>query len=720
MWIGRNKSHLVAMFTLLLPTVLCIARVVARHDIPNFGPNFEPSTADNMNGEYVFSSTPGGTPGLFPKRYADYPGGAEMFEAYSPPMTTLYSQVWWSPLAPTALPEEMVQKYANRSMAIIGWEIDQVVKGKTSDEDISVPISVSYNHHYVSQIIGSAARFEAVHLNGNDDPRVNELKRTLGHGAIAVDQKQYLVRKNEANASNYHVSFSSANGGEYRKTYHGFAPGYALVIDSPTEFQITPMQIDTWNRDFMNFTAGPVAFVPGPYPASALAPRNATYSGLLECPMTTRLVKVIDGEYSVKNSGVGCDQKILTFQECFHAAAATLRTGDQRFENRTGSDATRPAGCSVSVSSSPALTIEVFFNTLTNATASCGGNATKTRLVGSTRSLIDVSIDLTEADQTAVMTVTGPSDVWFGVGFGATSMDDEPWTIVVDGNGQVTERKLGNHDAGALLDSSVHIVSSSVHGQKRTVVLSRGMKGSSNDYYTFSLSETTIPFINAVGSGKTYGYHKEKTPSSLTLLPSHTPGACVCPDTPKPFGKASGTLVYHAQEQDVDIGTGSVAFGADKCRPWPFSDILAHKNPTCDVRHYQGGQWSCHHMWSLLDANQDIPWPDQPLVFHQYVPPHSPCVVRRNRSLSTNPPSPPPPNSKYRLWVQPYVESYHTKLTLGEVVGSALLIGSPWELDVPNCERYPNTPGCSHVDGKGWIHTVRYVLSTTRLSLSRA
>ena len=31
-------------------------------------------------------------------------------------------------------------------------------------------------------------------------------------------------------------------------SYHGYAPGYAQLIDSPTAFQITPMQIDTWNR----------------------------------------------------------------------------------------------------------------------------------------------------------------------------------------------------------------------------------------------------------------------------------------------------------------------------------------------------------------------------------------------------------------------------------------------------------------------------------------
>ena len=43
-------------------------------------------------------------------------------------------------------------------------------------------------------------------------------------------------------------------------------------------------------------------------------------------------------------------------------------------------------------------------------------------------------------------------------------------------------------------------------------------------------------------------------------------------------------------------------------------------------------------MWSLLDADQDIPWTDQPLVFHH----------------------------KYRFWVQPFDASYHTQLDLGE------------------------------------------------------
>ena len=51
---------------------------------------------------------------------------------------------------------------------------------------------------------------------------------------------------------------------------------------------------------------------------------------------------------------------------------------------------------------------------------------------------------------------------------------------------------------------------------------------------------------------------------------------------------------------------------------------------TCDIRTYVGGQTACHHMWSLLDADQEIPWADRPLEYHL----------------------------KFRFWAQPYNESY--------------------------------------------------------------
>lgn len=59
------------------------------------------------------------------------------------------------------------------------------------------------------------------------------------------------------------------NGGEYRKTFHAYAPPFAQLVESPTVVNGIAMQIDTWNRDAMNLTVRntiPRAFLfnPGP------------------------------------------------------------------------------------------------------------------------------------------------------------------------------------------------------------------------------------------------------------------------------------------------------------------------------------------------------------------------------------------------------------------------------------------------------------------------
>ena len=62
--------------------------------------------------------------------------------------------------------------------------------------------------------------------------------------------------------------FTSGDGGEFRKSFHGFPFGYAQLVHSPQTFQFNPMQIDTWNRDEMKNVSAP--FVPGLLPKSRL------------------------------------------------------------------------------------------------------------------------------------------------------------------------------------------------------------------------------------------------------------------------------------------------------------------------------------------------------------------------------------------------------------------------------------------------------------------
>jgi hypothetical protein len=390
---------------------------------------------------------------------------------------------------------------------------------------------------------------------------------------------------------------------------------------------------------------------------------------MLECPVTTRIRKEIEGGYVARSSGK-CEQSISSSEECFAAAKAALGETGINFTYTSGSDQSKPAGCSALVDPSNGHLVHVYFNSAGSSIA-CGSDAQQ--ISGSASSLVDLSVSLNVSAEIATITLTGPSNVWFGVAFNASAMKDAPWAIIVDGTGKVTERKLADQNPGELLTPSVKVLSTSVTGNLRTVVLTRAFKGATADYYTFSAdSDPLLHFINAVGNGPAFAYHKDKKPASIAMLPvgSKAGGACVCAKQVAPFGQAKGTLVYAPTNQSVDVGSGTISFG-NKCAPQPRTDLLAMKNPTCDIRSYAGGQTACHHMFSLLDADQEIPWVDQPLEYHL----------------------------KFRFWVQEYNASYHTNIER-----NSWGIASPVEYDVPKCEE--GMMGCSKQPDGSWVHTI--------------
>lgn len=207
----------------------------------------------------------------------------------------------------------------------------------------------------------------------------------------------------------------AGNGGEYRKSYHGFASPVAYVVDSPTSFHVMPMQIDTWNRDKMNISGSP--FVPGPLPRHSLAPNgsDALYSGLLECPLTDRVAKdIVGGEsfnatYSPTIFNCGglfsrCQHTVATAQDCFDAARRVDGLANMTVHTAQGASDSLATGCTISVNGSTAT---AFFNT--KSTSVCCG-AGVTRLAGRTASLVDVALSVTS--DSVEITLAGPDGVW--------------------------------------------------------------------------------------------------------------------------------------------------------------------------------------------------------------------------------------------------------------------------------------------------------------------
>ena len=61
----------------------------------------------------------------------------------------------------------------------------------------------------------------------------------------------------------------------------------------------------------------------------------------------------------------------------------------------------------------------------------------------------DLEVSLSHDTKSINISVSGPADVWFGIGFGATAMKDQPYAVIVGGgDGAVTERKLADHGPG--------------------------------------------------------------------------------------------------------------------------------------------------------------------------------------------------------------------------------------------------------------------------------
>lgn len=209
--------------------------------------------------------------------------------------------------------------------------------------------------------------------------------------------------------------------------------GYAQLVESPVGFRVEPMQIDTRNRDGSmqspkdGFHPDP-KLVPKAYAAPLTGP-DAVYSGLLECPCTDRISKVVNGGYSLQATGTALKKglrRIVTSPECY-TAAGKLGLPPAAQAKSQGSDPALPAGCSVTIDPNTGKQ-RVFFNHLEKA-AACGAAKAGTKdkggahFVGAKKSLVNLGLhlDATAPGGNATITVTGPATVWFGVAFGQSS-----------------------------------------------------------------------------------------------------------------------------------------------------------------------------------------------------------------------------------------------------------------------------------------------------------
>ena len=530
------------------------------------------TSSSNLNGDiYDISNRNLKSESKFSTDYSDISKNYKYFDVYSHPITSRYGDVYWTMMDDVQLPENIVNEFNNKTMAIVGYEMDQVFKGA---DDVSLPITWAYNHHYIAYILGGDSKLiNYAVLRDSDHGYYN-------HGA----KKTWTVYEGVKvdNIPNTQM-FSEGNGGESRVSFHGYPSNMAQLIRSPKTFKLQPMQIDTRNRD-PKYINDPV-FHAGIMPKSSAAPVNASYSGLLECPCTTRINKTIIHDYNTITQNY-CENCINNATVCLEQSLNfnnnLSRTSNVKIINTN----TLPHGCSFIKDENGYIT-NIFLNSF-NSNITCGENAlVREGFTTFSQENINmtVNIDLTKnISEQLHITLTGPANVWYGVAFNAITMNDLPYSIIVDGYGLLYEYKLGNHFLGTLLKPSLKVVSSTVKDNYRTVVLSRMIYPGEN-YYDFKKS--TIPILGAVGNNRNISYHKFRSGQNF-YLGSVNSTTCVCDG-----GVVEGLI-------------NGIHF-SKRCAPEPVGDLLHQKNPSCFIETYQGGLSCCHHKNILLDKDQVQP-----------------------------------------------------------------------------------------------------------------
>jgi hypothetical protein len=530
-------------------------------------------------------------------------GKVDFFDVYGE-VQTKYSQVYWTRNAPINLPKELVERFKGKTMAITGYEVDQVTHtgpetGSTTHGDIlggfscypsceetdkSVPIYHAYNHHYFSWLTGTNSEY---------------YKRDVPD---KVPNPTYTGFRTKEGAPKdlppSNIVFKENPGGEFRKSYHGYPAGFAQLIYEPNQWVVEPMQIDTHNRNYdITDTEGYKPwFLPKRDTVNAtMTNLNSGLSPLIECPCSDRITRSVVNTSQILMSDSTCKSSITSVEGCMLAAratGATLSSSSPKIVN----DESLAFGCILSPSNITNNEYLATFNTMRTSVATCG-NSSSSMLGGEANLGNLTNLEITHDGTTATIIISGPENYWFGVGFDATAMKNSPYAIIVDGNGKVQERRLVNHGPGTLLNASFNLTSSSVTSGKRTVVLKRPVRGMTKQHFTLPTLPGKINIITAIGNTAQLAYHKSRTGSSITLLPTKV-SSCLCAPTQSTY------LTY--------MDTDTQEFSYD-CLDAPRSDMKSHgdgtgrnvENKACKMQTYGGGLRCCQHKYFLTDRDQD-------------------------------------------------------------------------------------------------------------------
>lgn len=140
---------------------------------------------------------------------------------------------------------------------------------------------------------------------------------------------------------------------------------------------------------------------------------------------------------------------------------------------------------------------------------------TKSSGIITLNSLMTLKIDKNSTTSTVTITLTGPTDRWFGIGFNATTMANGTdclyyLTSLVDS--KITGQSTPTTDS----TNEWSVSSNTTSGTTRTLVLTRNFVGGTGDY-TFVYNDSSLNIIWAYGTGLNLTQHSTVGRGSTAL-----------------------------------------------------------------------------------------------------------------------------------------------------------------------------------------------------------
>jgi len=239
----------------------------------------------------------------------------EYFEVYSTVKSLRYGGVSLKSDPGVPLPPGTVARFKNRTMAITGWESDVEQLDVATGSWVRAKCSEVYVHHY------APVTFRSSKLKAEDHARIDQSRGSHGTNPSgkppppppppppplpsgdrgADDAHGGPTGRNaatagapppQAQAIPLVQTISHAEGNEHRGSFRGLSKGAAMLLDSPATMYGMFHMINTKNPRCGTSTDCPTTgWGPGttaPLPQSSMAPAGAKYSGLDECPCSTR------------------------------------------------------------------------------------------------------------------------------------------------------------------------------------------------------------------------------------------------------------------------------------------------------------------------------------------------------------------------------------------------------------------------------------------------